>query len=65
MRKQIDFIHENNSFEIKGQTHTELLEIFNQYETFVSYDTLTFINIMAALCGCISIVVPMPNMSKI
>ena len=65
MRKQIDFIHNKNSFEIKSQTHTELLEIFNQYETFVSYDPITFINIMASLCGCISIVVPMPNMSKI
>jgi hypothetical protein len=65
MRKQIDFIHNKNSFEIKGQTHIEMLEIFNQYEKFVCYDPATFIMVMAALCGCISIVVPMPNISKI
>jgi hypothetical protein len=31
---------------------------------FVSYDTMTYHSIQAALCGCISIVIPDANISK-
>lgn len=41
-----------------------LLEVFNKKETFISYDTATYHNIQAALCGCITIVIPDENMSK-
>lgn len=65
MRKTIIQAHPQNSFEItRHHNHDNLFEIFNHFENFVSYDPLTFLNIMAVLCGCISIVVPMPNMSK-
>lgn len=59
----IDFFHPPDSFEIT-RTETEYLQIFNQYEYFVSYDPLTFLSVIAALCGCISIVYPIKGVSK-
>lgn len=35
-----------------------LADVFNRCEMFVSYDTATFLNVMAALCGCNSVVIP-------
>ena len=64
-KKGFDMIHPSNSFEIEiKHSHSELLHFFNTYETFFSYDPITFLNIMAVLCGCISVVVPMPDMNK-
>jgi hypothetical protein len=65
MRKTITLMHPQNAFEItRHHSHTDLFEFFNNFEIFVSYDPITFLNIMAVLCGCVSIVAPMPNMSK-
>jgi hypothetical protein len=65
MRKTITIMHAPNSFEItRHHNHADLFDFFNKFEFFVSYDPITFLNIMAVLCGCISIVAPMPNMSK-
>ena len=38
--------------------------IVNEYSYFYSYDPLTFISIIAALCGCVSVVYPISNKSK-
>jgi len=35
-----------------------LANVFNQCERFISYDTATWLNVMAALCGCVSVVIP-------
>jgi len=35
-----------------------LAEVFNSCERFISYDTATWLNVMASLCGCLSIVAP-------
>ena len=65
MRNSISQIHPQNSFEItRHHNHANLVEIFNKFVFFISYDPITFLNIMAILCGCISIVAPMPDMSK-
>jgi hypothetical protein len=42
----------------------ELAELFNRTERFYCYDTYTFLSIQAAMCGCISIVIPDPNITK-
>jgi hypothetical protein len=50
-------IHPEDSFCIHNLTsQTDLIDIFNSKVCFISYDPLTFLNIMAAMCGCISVV---------
>jgi hypothetical protein len=52
-------------FEITREHKQEqYVTIFNNFEYFVSYDALTFLNIIAALCGCISIIHPVEGISK-
>ena len=41
-----------------------LAEMFNKHEVFFTYNTQTFISVLAALCGCVSIIIPHPNTSK-
>lgn len=38
-----------------------LAEVFNKHEIFFTYNTQTFISVLAALCGCISVVIPHPT----
>ena len=53
-------------FEItRGHTQPECMDIFNNHEYFISYDPLTFLSIIAILCGCVSIVYPIQGVSKI
>jgi len=43
----------------KGANANEYLaKIFNETEIFYSYDTATWLSVMASLCGCVSIVMP-------
>jgi hypothetical protein len=39
----------------------QIAKLFNSCEKFYSYDTYTFLSVQAAMCGCVSIVVPDPN----
>jgi hypothetical protein len=58
-------LHSDNSFEItRGHTQDDYINIFNKYESFVSYDPLTFLNIIATLCGCVSIIAPIKGVTK-
>lgn len=41
-----------------------LSDVFSEKHTFISYDAITYHSIQAALCGCISIVIPDPGISK-
>ena len=53
-------------FEItRSHTQTDYIDIFNKHEFFISYDPLTFLSIIAILCGCVSIVYPIEGVSKI
>ena len=63
--KNINILHPKNSFEItRYHTQNDYIEIFNKYKYFVCYDPLTFLCIIAPLCGCISIIYPLDGMSK-
>ena len=65
MHKNITHIHPEDSFEVTVfHTQEDYVEIFNKYKYFVSYDPLTFLTIIAPLCGCISIVYPLEGVSK-
>jgi hypothetical protein len=58
-------VHPPNSFEItRKHTQIDCIKIFNKYRYFISYDPLTFLSVIAALCGCISIVVKIDGLSK-
>lgn len=46
------------------QTGEELIKIFDECETFISYDANTFLSVHAALRGCNSIVIPYEGVSK-
>lgn len=43
---------------VDRMTHAEINEVFNQCETFISYDEATMYSQYAAICGCTSIVIP-------
>ena len=61
----INVLHPKNSFEItRNHTQDDYITFFNKYKYFVCYDPLTFLCIIAPLCGCISIVYPLDGMSK-
>lgn len=50
---------------LPGHEKTKFLShIFNVSEVFISYTPLTFASVLAALCGCISIVIPKSNFDK-
>ena len=57
-------IHPAGSFEFGSNDQDTLIDIFNKYETFISYDPLNFMSIMAAACGCISVVYKIEGLSK-
>ena len=56
--------HEEGAVKIDGMSHHEVAKIFNECECFISYDLYTMYSRYAALCGCLSIVVPEPGLSK-
>ena len=63
--KMPDMIHPSNSFEItKNHTQIHCIEIFNNHKYFISYDSITFLSVIAALCGCITIVKKVDGLSK-
>ena len=58
-------VHPSRSFEVTmSHTQEDYIKIFNQYKYFISYDSITFLSVIAALCGCISIVVKVDGLSK-
>lgn len=65
MHKNITYIHPDTSFEItREHTQDDCIVLFNKYKYFISYDPLTFLTVIAALCGCISIVYKRDGMTK-
>lgn len=49
---------------IDGMTETEIAEVFNRSRRCISYDTQTMYTMLAALCGCETIVVPEPGKTR-
>lgn len=59
------FVHSQKSFEItRAHTQLECITIFNNHKYFISYDSLTFLSVISALCGCVSIVIKVNGLSK-
>jgi len=53
-----------NSVLVDDLSHRELAAVFNRVEMCISYDTYTLYSAFAAMCGCTSVVVPQPGMTK-
>ena len=65
IHKNLELVHPRNSLEItRYHTQLECINIFNQHTYFISYDPLTLLYIISALCGCIPIIPKVNNMSK-
>jgi len=61
----LKLVHPPGSFEIlRSHTQSDYIKIFNKHRYFISYDSITFLSIIAALCGCISIVIKVNGLSK-
>jgi hypothetical protein len=61
----LNLIHPSNSVEIQYNTsEEELINIFNICKRFYSYDTETYLSVLAAQCGCESIIVPYKDILK-
>jgi hypothetical protein len=56
--------HDEAAIRLDGKSHHEVAKIFNECEYFISYDLYTMYSRYAAFCGCMSIVVPAPGLSK-
>lgn len=56
---ELNIIHSEDAIKIGFNVSDEdLINIFNQCERFYCYDTESYLNVLASLCGCDSIVVP-------
>ncbi|MFN6559757.1 MAG: hypothetical protein RMY28_008105 [Nostoc sp. ChiSLP01] len=63
--KPLKYIHPSDSLFLDDNLSQEILiEIFNRKEYLISYDPYSYICAMAALCGCVPIVVPIPGTTK-
>ncbi|MBE9052086.1 hypothetical protein IQ243_16990 [Nostocales cyanobacterium LEGE 11386] len=63
--KPLKYIHPQESLLLDDNLSQEILiEIFNIKEYLISYDPYSWINFMAALCGCIPIVIPIASATK-
>jgi hypothetical protein len=51
------FIHPNNSLSIDGTSIEEAISIFLRCHTFYCYDLVTFLPVIARLCGCKVIII--------
>lgn len=62
--KKLEY-HEENALNLDTFISNEYLaEQFNIKEKFISYDSMTYHSVQAALCGCLSIVIPDPGITK-
>lgn len=50
--------HPSGAIRVDGLSHSKTASIFNQVKYFYSYDPYTLYSLYAALCGCVSIIIP-------
>jgi len=57
-------LHKRDSICLDGLSHLQISSIFKRSHTFISYDLHTGYSMLAALCGCTSIVAPKFGLSE-
>lgn len=61
----LNIIHSPDAIEIDfNQSDEYLINVFNMCERFYCYDTESYLNILASLCGCDSVIVPSKNSDR-
>ena len=64
-KNDLNIIHPIDAIEIGYNVQDqELINMFNSCKRFYSYDYETYLNQLASLCGCESIIVPYKNIKK-
>ena len=61
LRENIKYIHPKKAELLEYSNLDDLIEKFNKFKYFYTYDPLTFLVPIASLCGCIPIIVPFGN----
>ena len=57
-KAKVKVVHSEDAIEIPFNISDEdLIKVFNVCERFYSYDTATYLNVLASLCGCDSIII--------
>jgi hypothetical protein len=56
--------HNQDAVNVQSFKLEDTIDLFNKKERFISYDTATYYSVLAALCGCISIVIPDEGLTK-
>jgi hypothetical protein len=54
----------SDAIQIDGMSHAEINDVFNNCEVFYSYDDATMYTQYAAVCGCLSVVLPSGDTSR-
>lgn len=65
--KTIKYAHPpGKSIEIKREhSFVECIKILNKSQFFISYDPLSFLSIIASMCGCISVVIKVDGINEL
>lgn len=63
-KDRISVTEEPDAIQIDKLSHAEVNDIFNRCDVFYSYDEATMYSQYAAICGCLSIVVPGDHASR-
>lgn len=59
------FTHPPYALEItKEYSQLDCIKMFNNHKFFISYDSLTFLTIISALCGCVAVVIKVEGVLK-
>jgi hypothetical protein len=60
-----EIVHDLHDSELVDDlSHAQLAEVFNRVKMCISYDLYTMYSMFAALCGCVSVVVPQEGVSR-
>jgi hypothetical protein len=54
----------HGSILVDKMSHDQMAKVFNRVQTCISYDPYTMYSMFAALCGCDSVVVPEPGVTR-
>lgn len=61
---EVDLLYGGDAILLDGKSHAEIAKIFRNTKYFLCHDTNTFFFYLAALSGCIPIVVPQPGVTS-